>query len=79
MYMDCAAEDLHRVKELMESLKVPVLEAELIFEPKNRVPLRGEKREVVMEMIASFEGEDDVQEVFHNAEIDHGDDDREAE
>ena len=69
LFMDCAAEDFHRVKDALEEMKVRVAEADMIFEPKSRVPLSGDKRLVVEEMVERFENEDDIQEVFHNADF----------
>ncbi len=63
------AVDLHRVYVALEKTKVPLGEAKVILDPKDRVRVEGEPALRVAKMIESIDDNDDVQEVFSNADI----------
>ena len=62
--------DFSAVRQYFEDKKLTVLEAELKYVAKSTVSLDAEKQEKFDKMLEKFDESDDVQNVFHNVEID---------
>jgi YebC/PmpR family DNA-binding regulatory protein len=59
----------HRVKEAIESAKIPVEAGEITYLPNNTVPVDAEAGAKLLRLIDTLEDNDDVQSVSHNAEL----------
>jgi transcriptional/translational regulatory protein YebC/TACO1 len=46
--------------------------SKIVWRPKNWVPVEGETAESVIKMLEALEEDDDVQNVFANADLDEG-------
>lgn len=57
------------VREFLENKKYEFLSAEIDFIPQSKVKLEGENLEKFLKMIECFEDLDDVQNVYHNADL----------
>ena len=64
-----APNDLHNVREELEKQGCSFLTAEVQMLPQNTVAVEGEALEAVQKMLDMLDEYDDVQEVFHNAEL----------
>ena len=65
-----APNDLTAVREALEKQGISsFLTAEVQMIPQNTVAVEGENLEAVQKMLDLFDEYDDVQEVFHNAEL----------
>ena len=60
----------HAVKTALEARRIPIVEAELAYVPKNTVRVEGKDAEAVLKLIESLEELDDVQKVWGNFDID---------
>ena len=58
-----------KVKEALESAKVPIEAGEITQMPNTTVPIDADKAAVLIKLIDLLEDNDDVQTVSHNAEI----------
>ena len=58
-----------KVKESIESAKVPIEAGEITNMPNNTVPVSEEQGQKLLKLIDTLEDNDDVQSVSHNAEI----------
>ena len=58
-----------KVKEAIETAKVPVEAGEITHMPNSTISLDEEKAQKLLKLIDSLEDNDDVQSVSHNAEI----------
>ena len=58
-----------KVKEALETAKVPIEASEITNMPNNTVPVDGEIAQRILKLIDALEDNDDVQSVSHNAEI----------
>ncbi|MGN0961529.1 MAG: YebC/PmpR family DNA-binding transcriptional regulator [Christensenellales bacterium] len=63
-------EDFEMVKENLEKNGVAMADSELTMIPSNYVTLEPEKQSTFIKMIDALEDSDDVQEVYHNVELD---------
>lgn len=61
-------EDFNTVRAALETLNLPIAEAELTRIPQTTVPLSGEQAEKVNRLVEILEDYDDVQEVYTNLE-----------
>jgi transcriptional/translational regulatory protein YebC/TACO1 len=61
-------EDVHSVKEALESQGYTLLEAEAVYLPQTLVHLEEEDQKKMDKLIDMLEDNDDVQEVHHNWE-----------
>ncbi|MDR1939400.1 MAG: YebC/PmpR family DNA-binding transcriptional regulator [Clostridiales bacterium] len=64
-----APQDLSAVREGLEKNNVPIISSEIDMIPENTVPLDGESAERLQKMIDRLDENDDVQNVFHNADM----------
>lgn len=62
-------EKFKHIKEELEGENIDFLEAEIKLEPDNYVYLKEDEIEKFEKFIDDLENDDDVQEVYHNAEI----------
>ena len=67
IYTDPA--EFSAVREAMENAGYTLASAEIAMIPKNTVQLSKEQAESVMKLIDMMEDNDDVQNVYHNAEF----------
>lgn len=58
--------DFGAMQKGLEELNIPTAKAELVRIPNSTVPMEGEAREDMLELIDKFEQDEDVQNVFHN-------------
>ena len=65
-----AADELHQVKEGIESAGLEVENAEFDMEPSTTVKLEGKKAQQMIRLMEAFEDHDDVQHVWANFEMD---------
>ncbi|MBL0086299.1 MAG: YebC/PmpR family DNA-binding transcriptional regulator [Ideonella sp.] len=66
----CAAADFEAVKTALETAGLKPEIAEVTMRAENTIPLTGEDAERMRKLLDVIEDLDDVQDVFHNAEID---------
>ena len=64
-----APEDLHSVKEFLESKKIPLCLAEITFIPRNYVKLDAGDAGTMIKLMTALEDQDDVQNVYANFDI----------
>ena len=62
------------VRNAVEAAHLPVIEAKVIMAPSTLVPLEGNKLTSFLKLIDLLEDNDDVQNVWHNAEYDEPED-----
>lgn len=65
-----AADELHQVKDALESGGVTVESVKFDMEPSTTVKLEGKKAQQLIRLMEAFEDQDDVQNVWANFEID---------
>ena len=65
----CAEADFEKVKAALESAGLKPEVAEVTMRPENTIELAGEDAARMQKLLDIIEDLDDVQEVFHNAEI----------
>jgi transcriptional/translational regulatory protein YebC/TACO1 len=65
-----APADFEKVKEALEAASLKPEVAEVTMRPEATVPLAGEDAQRMQKLLDAIEDLDDVQEVYHNAEID---------
>ena len=56
------------VKDAVDAAKLPVIEAKIIRAAANQVPLAGDKLKSFLKLVDLLEDNDDVQNVWHNAD-----------
>lgn len=68
----CEPENFSNIKQALENDLgvVDFMQCEVTYLPNSTVSFDGEKLEKIKEFIAKLEDDDDVQEVFHNIELD---------
>jgi YebC/PmpR family DNA-binding regulatory protein len=66
----CAAPDFEAVKTALEAASLKPDVAEVTMRAENTIPLSGEDGQRMQKLLDVIEDLDDVQDVFHNAEID---------
>ena len=62
------------VKDAVEAAKLPVIEAKIIMAPSTTVALEGNKLVSFLKLVDLLEDNDDVQNVWHNADYDEPED-----
>jgi len=62
--------DFEKVKEALEAAGLKPEVAEVTMRPENTIPLTGDDAQRMQKLLDVLEDLDDVQDVFHNAEID---------
>ncbi len=63
-----ALEDFGKMQEGLEALKLEVISSGLEFIPQTTVALNEDQVADVMKLLGRLEGDDDVQQIFHNME-----------
>jgi transcriptional/translational regulatory protein YebC/TACO1 len=58
-----------KVKEAIESAKIPIEAGEITQMPNSTVPIDAERAQTLLKIVDLLEDHDDVQSVAHNAEI----------
>ena len=69
----CSPENFEAVKKAVEAAGFKPTSADVVMRPQNRVAVSGEAAEGLVELIEWLEELDDVQDVYHNAELPRGD------
>ncbi len=67
VYTDPA--ELEKVRQYLESQGIAIKSAELTRVPQNTIAVSGEQSELVMRLIEALEDNDDVQDVYTNADF----------
>ncbi|MEC8559528.1 MAG: YebC/PmpR family DNA-binding transcriptional regulator [Planctomycetota bacterium] len=65
----CPPADFLRLKEAIESSEVPIESSGITWSPQNTVPCDVKTAGQILRIVDAFEDHDDVQAVYHNAEI----------
>lgn len=63
-------ENFFNIQQFLESKKISIKEANLEYIPKTTIQLNGDNYEKILNFIEVLENLDDVQNVFHNVQID---------
>lgn len=63
-------ESFDGVTKALEAANIEMLSAELSYVPNDTVKLEGSDAEKLLRLIEKFEDDEDVQDVYHNAELD---------
>jgi YebC/PmpR family DNA-binding regulatory protein len=66
----CDPENFHQLKDALDVLKVEPLFAELTRIPENHTALDSDKAQALEKLVNALEDNDDVQNVYHNADLD---------
>jgi YebC/PmpR family DNA-binding regulatory protein len=64
-----APENFETVKKALTAAGFEIRRADVVMRPENRVAVSGETEETLRDLLEWMEGLDDVQEVYHNAEL----------
>ncbi len=67
-------EGFEAVKNAVEAAKLPVIEAKVIMAPSTSVPIEGNRLTSFLKLIDLLEDNDDIQNVWHNADYDDPED-----
>ncbi|MCL2206865.1 MAG: YebC/PmpR family DNA-binding transcriptional regulator [Fibromonadales bacterium] len=67
--IETSPETFESVTKALENAKIEMLSAELTYVPENTVKLEGEDAQKLLRMIERLEDNEDVQDVYHNAEL----------
>ncbi|MCL2260411.1 MAG: YebC/PmpR family DNA-binding transcriptional regulator [Fibromonadales bacterium] len=67
--IETTPESFESVTKALENAKIEMLSAELTYIPETTVKLEGEDAQKLMRMIERLEDNEDVQDVYHNAEL----------
>lgn len=65
----CRPADFDAVRSALEAASLPIENAEIAWQPQSTVPLDAAAARELLHLIDALEDHDDVQKVFHNAEI----------
>lgn len=65
----CEAEKFQELKDALDQLKVDPIFSELTRIPENHIAIDSEKAQSLEKLIHALEDSDDVQNVYHNAEL----------
>jgi len=65
----CTPETFEAVKQALTAAGFEPLRADVVMRPENRVAVSGEVEETLRDLIEWLEELDDVQEVYHNADL----------
>ncbi|MEO6444318.1 MAG: YebC/PmpR family DNA-binding transcriptional regulator [Gemmatimonadaceae bacterium] len=66
----CAPNDFHAVKQALEDMGLPAMDAELTWIPTNTVRVEGENAQALLKLIEAIDDLEDVQKVDANFEMD---------
>lgn len=65
----CAPEQFEAVQQALRGAGLTLLQADVVMRPQNRVAVSGEAAETLQDLLEWLEELDDVQEVYHNADL----------
>jgi YebC/PmpR family DNA-binding regulatory protein len=65
----CAPENFEAVKKALTGAGFDVVRADVVMRPENRVAVSGETDETLRSLLGWLEELDDVQDVYHNADL----------
>lgn len=65
----CAPENFETVKNALDTAELVAEQAEVVMRPDNRVAVNGETADTLKELLNWLEDLDDVQDVYHNADL----------
>ena len=66
-------ETFEAVTKALEAAQIEMMSAELAYVPNDTTKLERSDAQKLLRLIEKFEDNDDVQDVYHNAEIDEED------
>jgi YebC/PmpR family DNA-binding regulatory protein len=67
--IETSPETFDAVAKALENAKIEMLSAEITYVPENTTKLEGEDAQKLLRMIERLEDNEDVQDVYHNAEL----------
>ena len=67
--IETTPETFEAVTKALENAKIEMLSAEITYAPENTVKLEGEDAQKLLRIIERLEDNEDVQDVYHNAEL----------
>jgi len=67
--IETTPETFEAVTKALENAKIEMLSAEITYAAENTVKLEGEDVQKLLKMIDKLEDNEDVQDVYHNAEL----------
>jgi YebC/PmpR family DNA-binding regulatory protein len=67
--IETTPEAFEAVTKALENAKIEMLSAEITYAPENTIKLDGEDAQKLLKIIEKLEDHDDVQDVYHNAEL----------
>jgi len=67
--IETTPEAFEAVTKALENAKIEMLSAEITYAPENTVKLEGDDAQKLLKIIEKLEDNDDVQDVYHNAEL----------
>ncbi|HNX94373.1 MAG TPA: YebC/PmpR family DNA-binding transcriptional regulator [Holophaga sp.] len=67
-------EGYQAVKDAVDAAKLPVIEAKIIMAPSTSTEIPGDKLKSFLKLVDMLEDNDDIQNVWHNAEYDEPED-----
>jgi transcriptional/translational regulatory protein YebC/TACO1 len=68
--IETTPETFEAVTKALENAQIEMLSAEVTYAPENTVKLDGDDAQKLLKMIEKLEDNEDVQDVYHNAELD---------
>ena len=68
--IETTPEAFEAVTKALENAQIEMLSAEVTYAPENTVKLDGDDAQKLLKMIEKLEDNEDVQDVYHNAELD---------
>jgi len=67
--IETSPETFEAVTKALENAKIEMISADLTYVPENTVKLTSEEAQKMLKMIDKLEDNEDVQDVYHNAEL----------
>ena len=67
--IQCSVSDIYNVKKKLEKIIINFISTEIQWLPINNVQIPKEKQEILINFFISLEDDDDVQNVYSNAEF----------
>lgn len=71
--VETTPEAFEAVTKALEAAKIDMMSAELTYVADNTVKLEGDDAQKLLKLIDKFEADEDVQDVYHNAELSEAD------
>ncbi len=69
-FVTCEPASLYEVRDAIDKAGFPIREAALVYNPKNTIAVDPKNAQTLLKLLNMLEDNDDVQNVYHNAEFD---------